>query len=348
MTDRKVLAIKLRAMGDTIILTAALTELRRANPSVEIHVLVPRVWADLLKGHPAVDRIWVTDSRPKGLRFLKLVLKLRREKFSSVLAFHASPTTAFLARLLGAKRRAIHFHGHEDVNRFSTVEIPGKGLLKPIIERDFEVLRAIGISPKTGTLPSITLTPQEVSIAKNQMEDLQLRAPVLALGLGASRATKIWPLGRFAQVAQDWVGERNGSVLICVSENESGLAESLLKSIEVRKERVVVQVGLPLRQVAALLSQCQLFLGNDSGLKHLSIAVGLKTITLYGPEHPFEWHPYSKEKHPYFFVENLPCRRDALPGMPPWCGLQDCVIENHQCMRRIETAEVFEECKRQV
>src|SRR3712207_7304614 len=53
-------------------------------------------------------------------------------------------SSATLARMSGAPARAVHFHGHNDRNRHSTVEVPGKGTLKPIIERDMDALRGLG------------------------------------------------------------------------------------------------------------------------------------------------------------------------------------------------------------
>jgi len=95
-----------------------------------------------------------------------------------------------------------------------------------------------------------------------------------------------------------------------------------------------------------MLSQLAVFAGNDSGPRHLAVAVGTPTVTLFGPEHPFEWHPYPEDRHPRFFVDNLPCRRDAMPGMPAWCGLHDCVAEAHKCMTMIEAGPVFEAIRR--
>jgi len=87
-------------------------------------------------------------------------------------------------------------------------------------------------------------------------------------------------------------------------------------------------------QLAAWLSIADLVVGNDSGPKHLAVAVGTPTLTLFGPENPFEWHPYPLARHPYMYIERLGCRSDQLPGYPEWCGLQGhCVKEEHRCLR---------------
>jgi heptosyltransferase-2 len=94
------------------------------------------------------------------------------------------------------------------------------------------------------------------------------------------------------------------------------------------------------------LAEANVVLGNDSGPKHLAVAVGTPTVTVFGPENPFEWHPYATERHPYVFVEGLACRTNQLAGFPAWCGLQGaCVQEKHACLQKITPAEVFERAR---
>jgi len=254
--------------------------------------------------------------------------------------------------------RSIHFHGHKHKNRYSTVEIAGKGVVKPIIERDLDALRALEIHVEEGrTLPRLPLLPAEQEEARDRLDLLGMRAPTLGIGLGASRPTKCWPVERFARVAFEWCRDRSGSAIAFVGPSEENLGHDFLKAfdtilsaeVESAAERalirsqVTVESGLPLRLLASLLSMCLAFVGNDSGPKHLAVSVGTPTVTLFGPEDPFEWHPYPQERHPRMFIEGLSCRKDALPGYPAWCGLDVCVVEKHRCMREISVAEVMRE-----
>jgi heptosyltransferase-2 len=170
LSPRKILAIKTRAIGDTVLATAAIDELRKTFPSSEIHLLLASQSAPVFEGHPAATKIWTferqRDAASRAKSVAGLALKLRREHYDTVINFHASPSSATLALATGARTRAIHFHGHKDKNRYSTVEIPGKGILKPIIERDMDVLRALGIHVPPGRLPKIYLFSQEKEWAR--------------------------------------------------------------------------------------------------------------------------------------------------------------------------------------
>lgn len=362
---RKILAIKLRALGDTVLLTAPLQELRRSFPGARIDVAATHPWSTLLEGHPAINRVWHYErhrdgaSRAKALA--RLALKLRAESYDCVLNFHASPSSATLAFATGAKTRAIHFHGHGERNRHSTVTVPGKGILKPIIERDMDVVRALGVSVPEGRTPCVSIPIMESDAAIEWLKRRGLTSPVLAIGLGASRPAKRWPPERYARIATDWCKSTGGSAVALVGPGEEALLRDFEDAVNEEptgsaaaraaendpvRSRVVPASGLTVRQTAALLYQCAVFVGNDSGPKHLAVAVDIPTVTLFGPEDPFEWHPYPKDLHPYFFMEGLPCRRDALPGMPPWCGIDVCTGEKHQCMTRIPVGEVLAACRR--
>ncbi len=347
---RKILAIKLRQLGDTVIMTAALKELHRLFPHAAIHVVVSNPWVPILNHTPGVTRIWPytrhedTSSRVKAMA--RLGYKLRHEKFDLVINFHASPSSSLLAFATGAPIRSVHFHGLKDANRFSTVVIPNKGKVLPIVERDLDAIRALGVKAEPGTLPEIFLQPKEVQ------RGLQLRgAPgtYLMLGLGASRPTKQWPVENFCEVAAKWCQHfPDGRVLALGSKTESELLLNFTNLAHERTPqfatRIHAQSNLRIRELAAVLKHATVYLGNDSGPKHIAVAVGTPTVTLFGPEHPLEWHPYPRDRHPYFFIEHLPCRRDALPGLPEWCALTYCEQEGHQCMVRLGTEEVFGKC----
>jgi ADP-heptose:LPS heptosyltransferase len=364
MAPKKILAIKLRSLGDTVLMTAPLLELKRAYPEAQIDALVVDTWAPLLENLPGIKNVWKYKRHIKRIlrahEISRLALNLRKEKYDLVVNFHASTSSATLALATGAHVRAVHYHGHKDQDRHSTVEIPGKGILKPIIERDMDTIRALGIHIPAGRLPQLNLQSSELDQARQLLDQLGLKQPVLGLNLGASRSTKSWPLERYVSLAIDWCETQKGSVLAIAGPEETHLIHSFLKALddlllptlpetkkrsEIRSQIKAIN-HLELRPLAALLSQVKVVAGNDSGPKHLAVAVNTPTVTLFGPENPFEWHPYSPDKHAFLFVEDLKCRVNGEPNMPHWCGIQVCVTEEHKCMRLIGVDQVLSECQR--
>lgn len=347
---KRILVTKFRAMGDTVLLTAALKELHRNFPKAQIEVAAPVPWIELLEGFPGVTKLWPvtwhSDRAARTKAATRLIFQLRKESYDIVCGFHASPGSAIVAFSTGAKIRAIHFHGFKSKNMYSTQEIPGKGIIKPVIERDIDTIRGLGLEIPTGAMPKIFLTDAEKRLAKEEFYTWGLTSPVLGVALGASRPTKVWPLERFAEIAQKWVSETRGSVLVITGPGEEPLVTDFFKALpateEVRKAiQVMPHAGV--RVLAARISQLNVLLGNDSGPRHLATALDIPTVTVFGPEHPLEWHPYPQDMHPRLFLEPLKCRNNEAPGSPPWCGLRECVIEAHQCMNRIGTDQVLKE-----
>jgi heptosyltransferase-2 len=249
----------------------------------------------------------------------------------------------------GTKVRSIHFHSFKAKNMYSTVDVPGKGQMKPVVERDLDTIRALGLTVPEGVMPEIFLKQTEKDFAKEELQAWGLKTPILGIALGASRATKIWPIHRFADVALKWVKQTGGSVLVISGPKEESLNEEFFRSIPNTVEmRDAIQVMKPcsVRILASRISQLNVLVGNDSGPRHLAAALQVPTVTLFGPEHPLEWHPYPVADHPRLFVEDLVCRSGNEPGSPPWCGLKECVVEAHQCMTKITADAVFAEVLR--
>jgi len=369
ISPRKILAIKLRAMGDTVLMAASLEELRKNFPHSEIHVVVNAAWASLLENHPAIDRIipceWKNEKTARTRAIARLSLQLRKEDYDVCLNFHASPSSAALAFGSGAKIRSVHRHGSQQGSRFSTVSIPGQGSHKSVLDRDFDTLRAIGLHVAPGLLPQIHLTDSEKETGRNVIQQISQggSGPCLGLGLGASRPSKSWPLDRFAVLAVDWVISRGpqASCIAFVSDKETDLKNLFLKkvadeldgrpelSLEERvslRKRIGSAHQLSVRGLAQALSSCAVFVANDAGPRHIAAAVGTRTLTLFGPEDPFDWHPYPEDRHVKLYIEKLPCRPAQGDHRPPWCGVEVCIEQKHKCMMDIGVTTVMKKLEK--
>jgi len=107
---------------------------------------------------------------------------------------------------------------------------------------------------------------------------------ILVLHPGSGGKKKRWASEGFTQIAQWWVGRRNGKVLILLGPAEEQETDGW---------RLVgkVESALSVGQVAALLSRAETYVGNDSGVSHLAGAVGARGVVLFGPTHPQQWRP---------------------------------------------------------
>ncbi|MBI3554835.1 MAG: glycosyltransferase family 9 protein, partial [Deltaproteobacteria bacterium] len=319
---RRILVIKNRAIGDI--------------PQHQIHIMVRSPAGELLEGLPYVDRvISALEPREKIERvayWMRLVRRLRAQKYELVLNFHASFRTSLIAKLLRTEKCVANHHELAGRNWFSDLNVPGRGTVKSIIDRDLDVLRAIGIDAKVNeAMPEIVLSPAEHAEARQLFENDPLgRKNRIFLGIGGSRETKRWPAPHFAALIQRLAKDRDARFVLSTIASDQAWLDGfwpLLQRDQALEGRMRHFSSASLRQTAKIMSECDVYIGNDSGLKHLAVALGLRTFTFFGPEAPVEWHPYETKSHRYAFLENLACRTETGKH---WCAIPVCSQHGHR------------------
>jgi ADP-heptose:LPS heptosyltransferase len=333
----KILLAKRRALGDTVLLSSAVAQLKRALPGAEVSVLVPAAFAPVLEGNPEIRRIFLYEEG-----WWKLLPGLRREGFDYFLQLHASPGNRWLGWGAGAKRAFFHFQNGETEKAY--------GKHPNALEWDGFFFRSL-----FGGEISLPAPPPRIYLAPAEKES-SYWSPVgpkrvVMLGLGASRPTKRWLPRHFARFAL-LLRERKDlhpAVVVGPGEEEALFAGAVidemralgLRAIQGGKGDFFHLAGLSVRDLARALHGIRAYVGNDSGPKHMAAALGVPTVTLFGPEDPVEWHPYDLAAHPVFFIPNLDCRREDNGR---WCGISVCEEsgpERHRCMRDIDPLDVF-------
>jgi ADP-heptose:LPS heptosyltransferase len=354
----KILIVKRRAMGDTVLLSSTLEIVRQKFPEAEIFALVPRAFAGVLAGNPHLKGLWHLEEP-----VWRLLPKIRRERFDLLLQLHLSQRVRWISWLGGAKRVLTQMQDKvtEQAYGFHPNALAWDRLF---LEKEFPTAAKVSSSsgPKISAsaegqspLPKVYLSEWEQHDGKAIWQSLKLEPNnILFLGLGASRSTKRWSpehFARLAELARDRLGLQP-AFAVGPGDEEEQFAAKVMDCLRVKGFRSAPSsnpsadcfghlAGLSLRNLAKALAQVRAYVGNDSGPKHLAVALGKPTITLFGPEDPLEWHPYDREQHPYFFLPNLSCRTEDGGR---WCGVQICnstTPEKHRCMDGIDPLEVY-------
>jgi heptosyltransferase-3 len=345
----RILLSKRRGLGDTVLLSSTLAVFKERFPAAEITVLVPEAFAPVLEGNPHVHELWTYEETSK----LGLLWRIRAEKFDYYFNLHSTLGWGeFLAHWSGAKRAYTHIQNRD------AVKVYGKH--PNALEWDALFLQRVFPDQKKFTvpMPTIYLRDEERAWAKDFLTRRGLEGKrSIFLGLGASRSTKRWPadlVARFSELLRDRLSF--GSVFVVGPEDaEQEFAGQVLNHLRVKGFKpqatnkaeggILFESGLTIRQLAALLGEVRAYVGNDSGPKHLAVAVGTPTVTIFGPEDPGEWHPYDRLKHPLFFIEGLNCRKEDGGR---WCSLSECIVEKHRCMKNVDPIDVLQTMERLV
>lgn len=143
-------------------------------------------------------------------------------------------------------------------------------------------LRCLGVEALQ--CPSLHLSEHTVQWQSDYWRRHGFGSSVLIIQPGSGGKGKRWEVAGFKRVAQWWQEERHGKILVLLGPAEVG-------EVEQWRYFGAVEIGLPLWQVAALLSRSAFYLGNDSGVSHLAGAVGARGVIVFGPTRPQLWRP---------------------------------------------------------
>ncbi len=321
-SPRTILVVKNRAMGDSIMGLSTLQWLRELYPEAKIVYGLPSWIIPLYKNvETAADEYLNVDLKSTSDWF-RLSKELKRLKPDHIHEMHlAGRTKKFFSTWSFFKRTPYTFHNH---HLKSGTSVHDQGVIKSLIQRDLDGAWSFLGSEKA--LPDFENYEPQMRIKNPQSKNQYI------LGVVATRQTKMWPLEYYAKLCHNL----DGKILIPLSKSEADMQiRTTLEEMSLPSN--VEFVHAPLSELPIILSGSKAYIGNDTGLKHLCIALGVKTWTFFGPEPPLEWHPYKTDKHKYFFIHPLECRTRSAH----YCGLSEC--ESMICLNQIEVDQVLTE-----
>ena len=331
---RRILVIRHRAAGDLLLTTPALRALREGLPGRRIEVLVARGLGQLLEGNPDVDSVIEFDRKGLGSQ-LGLYGRLARGGYDLVLDLVSNPRSAWMTALTRARVRA----GYAIAGRewAYTVAVPrdpiGPGGPTPRYapESALDVVRALGL-PSRGVDLTLRISPEANDAAERGVRaaGLDPARPIFLCLASGSWPSKTWIPERFAQVMDELAEE--GSVVWMWGPGERALAE---RCRGLMRQPSVVAPPMGWQEMGGWMKRSALWVGNDSGPKHVAVALGLPTVTIFGPTHPTTWHP-PQGPHRVVLAGGLDCLH---------CNANDCPLpgdRNLRCMRDVTVEQVVD------
>jgi len=333
---RRVLVLRHRAAGDLLLTTPALRALRAGLPSARIEVLVSRGTASLLSGNPDVNEVLELDRRSllsQAARYGGLA----RGGYDLVLDMVSNPRSALMTALTRAPLRV----GYDLPGRryAYTIRVPREpvGPHGPLVryapEASLDLVRAIGI-PSRGLFLTLRVPPEAQAGIDSWIKGCGLGSRPIAACLPAGTwPSKTWMPERFADV-MDALHE-SADVVWLWGPGEEALARECRGRMKATST-LAPEAGWG--ELAALIRRSAILVSNDSGPKHLAVALGVPTVTIFGPTHPGAWQPPSG---PHATVEaaGLTCLH---------CNHTHCPLpgDRHmRCMRDVSAAMVIEACR---
>lgn len=288
----RILFIRLRSIGDIVLLTPALRILKEWRADVRVSVLVESRFRELLEGNPDVDEI-LSIGQGAAAR-LRTIGGLRRRRFALCLNLHGGPTSTQLAWSSGARTKAGFEHFRS--RRFYHFLIPDARTIlgQPAVhtaEHQASALFWMGLPRREVPRARLFVSAQDEAWWRDTHVKLGVPAgrEYALIHPTALYRTKQWAPGNFARLGGYLEREAGILPIYSCGPGESAVLDAVRDAagFEIRR---LENAGLG--GFAAALAGARLFVGNDSGPAHMAVALGRPTVVIFGSSSSQIWGPW--------------------------------------------------------
>lgn len=285
---KKILCIKPRGIGDILLSTIVLENLRNHFPDSEIHYLTEEFAKRAVENNPFVSKILTFNKKDSVLSIIK---KIRKEKYNLLFDFWSNPKTAQITLLSGAKRRV----GFEKRGRKYAYNYRGlNGTMgKHSAEDNLVLLKACSI-PIISKRIMYQTSEKEKEFADIFFNNVNRTTESKLVGIipsGGWESKRCDPV-KWVQICNKINENYNVQFLILWGPGDEIDAQKIFESLQ------PIAILIPkstFGELSALIEKCDLIIANDSGPMHASAALGKPTLGIFGPTNPEAHRPYSDD-----------------------------------------------------
>lgn len=332
---RKILIVRTDRIGDVILSTPVIKNLRESFPQSYIAFMCRPYTKDILEGNPYLDELIIYDKYGRHRSWLKSIgfsLYLRRKKFDWAIILHPTNRVHLITFFAGIPFRV---GWDKKMGFLLTKRIPhikDEGT-KHELEYTLDILEAIGLKiySQEVFIPVYESGEEWVEEFFKEYNLDTNKDRVVGLGIGASCPSKIWPSSYFASLARLLKDRLGGEILVIAKEEEKMLTQEF--QAKFGPDFINLTGILDLRQIFSLFRRLSLFIGNDSGLIHIAWALKIPVISIFGRNDPGlspqRWKPLGEKS--FYFHKDVGCEE---------CLAHNCQ-RNFLCLKAIKPEEVF-------
>ncbi len=322
---KKILIIKLRGIGDVVLSTVVLNNLRKDFPDARIDYLAETPSLPGLAGLKDVNQVLIFE-RKNFWKKISLIVRIIKIRYDLVLDFFTNPTTAIITFLSGAKYRAgfpyrgrkyaYNFFGPPERDKFHAAQL------------HLETLKLLGLSDENKKL-QFFINHSALDFAEKYFNSIFSEKDfVIGISPSGGWASKKCDPEKFAEIADAVKLKYNSKILILWGHSDE---EDALKIQRLMKHKSIIAPSTSIQELAALISKCKLLIANDSGPMHISTAVGTPVLSIHGPTNPLMQGPFG-EKNEWIQLTDLECIN---------CNLLNCP-RKHECFLEIPINNILD------
>jgi len=296
---KRILIVRTDRIGDVILSTPVIKELRENYPDAYIAMMVSPYTKDIVEANPGLDEAIIYDKEVlhKGwLESIRFSQELKNKKFDLAIILHPSNRVHIVTFLAAIPKRIGYI---KDMGFLLTdgIKHTKQFGLKHESEYNLDLVRRLGIKVKNRDLFMPIKEESERWVDDLfKREGIKENDPLLIINPAASCPSRIWPYERFAEVADKLVEKCGFKVLVIGGPKETLAAGNVIKYM--RKTAIDVAGKTSISQLASLLKRGRLLISNDSGPVHIASALGIPVVSIFSRSQkglsPTRWGPLGK------------------------------------------------------
>ncbi|MEN8221863.1 MAG: lipopolysaccharide heptosyltransferase II [Acidobacteriota bacterium] len=322
-------------IGDCVMSLPAIRALKDSLPEIEIVLITKPHLSSIYKNIPGIADVVLIPSGKGILNFFKTVFLLKKYRIKKGILLTNSFNSALSLRLSGVKDLTGYVRDMRGWLLSGKGKFPGKsvhqiefymGLIKLYLNKN------IDSSFSNGLVIHVNETETAENILRAQgcgKGDRKIGiSPVAAYG-----TSKEWPVEKFIDLIRE-IEKNPGAKKVILFGSEKDEDRIKLISDAVLSPVIAITGKYSLREAISVISICDLFIGNDSGLLHVADGLNIPSIGLFGPTSPDTSAPLGDRTE--IIYKNVDCSP---------CSYRECPLD-HKCMSEISVAEIFNKTKK--
>ena len=333
---KRVLIVKLSAIGDVIHALPVAAALKEAYPHLAIGWAVEEPFVPLLAGNPCLDKIIplpkLRGSRLRSASFRrdyrKRLQALRENQYDVSLDLQGLTKSAVVAVASGAKVRW-GYHWLREAARFLEKPVPRRPESVHIVDQYLDVARFLGANPATVRFP-FHIPDEEAALVSKMLAEAGIGpdARFITLNPASAKPEKEWSAANFARLADEIAARFDLPVALVTADSSAAL-----RVIDAAQSPIINLAGRTnLKQLAEVLRRGAVHVCGDTGSGHIAAALGRPVVSLFGPTDPARSCPYGQDA---LVIQH---REVCAPN----CKGHKCALPRPRCMDSITVDEVFD------
>ncbi|MFQ5453143.1 MAG: HAD-IIIA family hydrolase, partial [Candidatus Zixiibacteriota bacterium] len=324
---KKILIIRLGSLGDIVLSSATVINLKINYPESYIVYFCKEKYCFVVNLIEGVDEIVTLPDKISGIKYFNFLLKLNKKNFDVVIDLHGN-LRSWLARILISAGKKVTY----PKRRWERILSVKKKILPKFWLHTIDLYN-ITVKQLDGKpfCKRPLLKPAESGLNEDVKLLSRSHSRIIVIAPGAAHSNKQWHIERFCETAVKLHRSEKAGIIWAITDAEKGLLSPVN---EIDKSSFLQLIDYPIEKLADIISKASLTIANDSGITHISSAVGTPVMAIFGPTHPVLGFAPRGLYDRVIEVEE-PCRPCSLHGK------KECYREQRYCFNRIDATNIF-------